>query len=185
MRMRFARLTVLATLIVPLGVMGVFAAPASAEEGPTCTGGSGKMKISPGLTETAQIQTITIKGKLTGCENKHKPFRKTSTTANYTVTEKTTEPVSCATFAGESPAGGSPTGTVSIKWKEKGVGESTGTISIPLSGLAEVEISGQVESGAFAGSKISGAVVETLNGTCEGKKKKKQATANATRSNSY
>jgi hypothetical protein len=185
MRRRFARLSVLTAVIVPLGVTGVFAASASAEAGPTCTGGSGEMKLSPGLTETAQIQKIAIKGKLSGCET---PAH-TATSATYKVTEETSEPVSCATV--EDATYNVKPGSVSIKWKGKGIGTSTGMIGIPLSVVPEVGFTGMVESGAFAESKIAGTVTETLKGTCGvgkgGKKPKpvKSTTMNVSKSNSY
>ena len=55
-----------------------------------CTGNSGTVTLSPGLTDTAAVQTMRIKGTLTGCAGD--PF----TEARYTATLKTAGPVSCS-----------------------------------------------------------------------------------------
>jgi len=164
---------VLTALIVPLGMIGVFAAPASAEAGPECTGNTAKMKLSPGLTFTSVYQTITINGKLSGCTGGG------VTSAKYTV--KTSGPASCE--EGSVLKGTYQEGTIVITWKGKGLpkgaGNSIGTFLMqpPIPpGPSLFAISGMIESGPFAESKIAGEVLVTLKGTCGAKKRIKSAT---------
>jgi hypothetical protein len=152
MRTRYARLSVLTALIVPVGAIGAFAAPASAE-GTTCSGNSGSIKISPGLEETARAQTISIKGMLTGCTG-------SVTSASYRATLKTA-PVTCAAL---KSTGEPATATnLVIKW---GHGNSHGTFSMPLTEMA-VSIGGTIESGPFEKLSIAGTVTQSY-GACGG-----------------
>jgi len=61
------RLAALAAVPAPVAVMAVSAASASAAEGTTCSGNSGTVKYSPGLTNTAKVQNTIVKGTLSGC----------------------------------------------------------------------------------------------------------------------
>ena len=84
---------------------------------PTCTGDTGTVTLSPGLTNTAAVQTMKIKGTLTGCAGT--PF----TGAKYTATLKTGGLVSCAVLK----TGGEPAaGAAKYKWTPKAKA-STGT----------------------------------------------------------
>ena len=167
MRTRLGRLWVLAALAMPLGAISLVASPASAyAEGTTCAGNSGSIKLSPGLQESAQVQNITIKGKLTGCT------ASTATTATYVAHLKTTGPVSCAALAS---AGEAATGSIVIKWSPKGQGNSKGTFSMPLTAVAGVSLGGTLESGPFATGTISGTASQTFASTCSGGKGKKKA----------
>jgi hypothetical protein len=167
MRTRLGRLWVLATLAIPLGAISLVATPASAyAEGTTCSGNSGSIKLSPGLQESAQVQNITIKGKLTGCTGS------TVTSATYLAHLKTTGPVSCAALASTGEAA---TGSIVIKWSPTGQGNSSGTFSMPLTAVAGVSLGGTLESGPFATSTISGTVSQTFAGACGGGKGKKKA----------
>lgn len=158
MRTRFTRLSVLVALAAPLATMGISAAPASAAEGTTCSGNSGSIKLSPGLSESAQVQNISIKGSLSGCTG-------AVTSAKYVAHLKTTDPVSCTAL---SSTGEAATGTIVIKWSPKGQGNSNGTFSMPLTELAGVSIGGTLESGPFETLKISGTVSQSFQGTCGG-----------------
>jgi hypothetical protein len=163
---RFARLSVLAALMAPIGAMGLAAAPAGASAGTTCSANSGSIKLSPGLQESAQVQNITIKGTLSGCTGA------TVTGGTYVAHLKTTNPVSCAALAS---AGEAATGSIVIKWSPKGQGNSNGTFSMPLTAVAGVSISGTLAGGPFPTSSISGTVSQSFAGTCGGGKGKKKA----------
>ncbi len=165
MRTRFAGLSVLAALIAPLATMGVSAAPASAVTGTICSENHGTLKLSPGLNESAHVQNISIKGMLSGCTG-------TVTAGSYVAHLKTTNPVTCAALAS---AGEAATGSLVIKWSPKGQGNSSGTLSMPLSGLASVSMSGTLNQGPFATLGISGTVSQSFQGTCGGGTGKKKA----------
>src|ERR1019366_5237256 len=165
MQTRFARLWVLAALMVPAGIMGLVTAPAGASGGTTCSGNSGSIKLSPGLQESAQVQNITIKGTLSGCTGS------TVTGGSYLAHLKTTNPARCAALGS---AGEAATGSMVIKWSPKGQGNSNGTFSMPLTALAGVSIGGTLESGPFATLGISGTVSQSFAGTCGGSGKGKK-----------
>ncbi len=113
--------------------------------GETCEQNSGTIKLSPGLSETPQVQAITIKGTLTGCDGPAEP-----TGATYVAHLKTTEEVTCSTLSSLS---GEPTTTsvsLVVKWSPKGVGNSHGTLVLPLT-EAGGSFEGTVEGGPFAG----------------------------------
>jgi hypothetical protein len=127
----------------------------------TCTGDSGKAKYSPGLTNTVQAQTVTVKGTLSGCSGEG------FTAAKYAATLRTTGAVSCALLT--SPAGELATGAVIIKWSPKiSGGSSSGTLRVPLTGTSGVSIGGTLEGGPFSPSSLTGAISQTFTGaaTC-------------------
>jgi hypothetical protein len=104
-----------------------------------CSGDTGTIKISPGLTDTAAVQTMKIKGTLSGCS--YEPFTETT----YTATLKTAAPVSCSVLAG---AGEPATGAAKFKWTPKPKpSKSTGILELPLTGASEGTSSGKVTAG--------------------------------------
>ncbi len=169
MRTRFAWWSVLAALAVPLGAMGVSTASASAATATECTGNSGTIKLSPGLSETPQVQNISIKGTLSGCSGEEG-----FTGASYNAHLKTADAVSCSVL---TEAGAAEVETnINIKWS----GVSSGTFSMPLTEVP-VSLGGTLTSGPFSGESIAGTVSQTFTGgaTCgvstAGKKKPKKA----------
>ncbi len=130
-----------------------------------CTGDSGTVKLSPGLTETAAVQTVKIKGTLTGCSGEG------FASASYQATVRTTLPVSCSVLT----EGGEPaTGTSKVKWTPTAK-PSTGTLSLPLTEAPGAALTDTVTGGPFSPLSLSGTVSEKFTGgpTCgqpEGKK---------------
>src|SRR5579862_6519298 len=122
--MRRLTLTLAALVVVALAGTTASASAASSE---TCEN-SGSIKLSPGLSNTPQVQNISIKGQLKNCTGEEAPF----TGGKYTAHLKTTEAVTCATLSGSSAT----TGTVVIKWTPSGGGNSHGSFSLPLTELA-------------------------------------------------
>ena len=118
----------------------------------TCAGNIGTVALSPGLTDTAAVQTMKIKGTLTGCVAE--PFA----TVNYTATLKTAGAVSCSVLTGAGePAGGA----VKYKWTPTAK-PSTGTLSVPLTQTPATcgqkvgkKAAKAVKKGAFVGSAVS------------------------------
>jgi hypothetical protein len=164
----FKRLSAAAALIAPIAMMSISTAPASAAEGTTCTGNSGSAKFSPGLTSSAKVQNVIVKGTLSGCSGGG------VSGGSYIAHLKTTNAVSCAALAGP---GEPATGTVVIKWSPKGQGNSNGTFSMPLTGVPGVSLAGTLESGPFATMSLSGTVSQTFSGTCGAAVGKKKAKA--------
>ena len=134
---------------------------------PTCTGNTGTVKLSPGLTNTAAVQTMKVKGTLTGCAGT--PF----TEATYTATLKTAAPVSCSVLgtAGEAAAG-----AAKYKWTPKAKA-STGTLSMLLTETPDIAFSGEVTTGSYAPLTLAGFATESFTGaaTCAEKVGKKAA----------
>jgi YVTN family beta-propeller protein len=134
-----------------------------------CTGDAGTVTLSPGLTDTAAVQTMKIKGTLMGCAGT--PF----TGATYTATLKTAGPVSCSVLktAGEPAAGASK-----YKWTPKAKA-STGTLSMPLTETPEIAFSADVTGGSYSPMTLAGTATESYTGgaTCDEKAGKKAAKA--------
>ena len=125
---------------------------------PTCTGNTGTVTLSPGLTDTAAVQTMKIKGTLTGCAGT--PF----TGATYTATLKTAGPVSCSVLR---TAGEPATGAAKYNWTPKAKA-STGTLSMLLTETPDIAFSGEVTSGSYAPLTLTGFATEsfTFGATC-------------------
>jgi len=144
-----------------------YAAP---DTGTICTQNeASKVKLSPGLQatagpeeeSTAHVQNITVKGIVKGCTGS------TVTEANYVAHLKTNGPVDCSVLA----TGETAEGTVVIKWKPKGQGNSHGTMSMELIGGGTTIFGDLSGTGPFEGLGLYGP--STLEfGACPGDKSK-------------
>ena len=123
-----------------------------------CTGNTGTVKLSPGLTNTPAVQTMKLKGTLTGCAGE--PF----TEVKYTATLKTAGPVSCSVLKGP---GETATGASKYKWTPKAKA-STGTLGMLLTETPAVALSGEVGAGSYSPLTLSEKVTEAYTGgaTC-------------------
>jgi hypothetical protein len=127
---------------------------ASAQE--TCSGNSGKLSLSPGVTNTAAVQVVKVKGVLSGCSGS-RPY----TEAKYAGTLKTVKGVTCTSLTSSSEQ--SATGPLLVKWLPKARGaESNGTLSVPLTQAPGAILGGSLESGQFSPSDIAGTVSQTF-----------------------
>jgi YVTN family beta-propeller protein len=135
-----------------------------------CTGNTGTVTLSPGLTDTAKVQTMKIKGTLTGCAG-GKPF----TEAKYTAKLKTAGPVSCSVL---KTAGEPATGAATYKWTPKAK-PSKGTLNMPLTETPDIAFSGEVTTGSYSPQTLTGAATESYTGaaTCGERVGKKTAKA--------
>lgn len=159
MRTRFIQLSIAAALVAAMSATGALTASASAAEGTTCSGNSGSVTLSPGATnESAKVQNIVVKGVLSGCTG---PV----TDAKYVAHLKTTSAVTCTTLF---TPGETATGTVVLKWKPKGQGNSNGSLTLTVTEGPGATIGGTVESGPFAAMGISGSL-ESLTPLFTGK----------------
>ncbi len=137
-----------------------------------CTSNSGTLTLSPGLTDTATVQTVEIKGTLTGCAGE--PFTEVKFAALLT----TAGPVSCSVLTG---TGETATGASTYKWtpKPKKAPASTGPLSMPLTETPDIAFSGEVTSGFYAPLTLTGFATERFAGgaTCGEQVGKKAAEA--------
>jgi YVTN family beta-propeller protein len=131
-----------------------------------CNGNTGTVTLSPGLTDTATVQTMKIQGVLTRCEGK--PF----TEVSYTATLKTAGPVSCSVL---TRVGERATGTVVYKWMPKAKA-SSGALTVPPTETPNIAFSGEVATGSYSPLTLSGTMTEGyLGGVTCGEKVGKQA----------
>jgi hypothetical protein len=168
-RRKLAAAVALVGLLSATTLLGASAASASIE-GTSCSGNGGMIKLSPGLSETPTVQSISIKGTLSGCTNSVFAGR-------YVAQLKTTNAVTCAALAG---GGEVATGKIVLKWSPKRHGNSIGFFGIGLTETPESAISGGIERGPFEGGTISGSMTQKYSGTCGGKKKVKKGTFSGT-----
>jgi YVTN family beta-propeller protein len=142
----------------PVGVAITITTPAAAK----CTTNTGTLTLSPGLTGTPAVQTLKIKGTLTGCTGK--PFTK----ATYAATLKTAGAVSCSVL---KAAGETATGAAEYAWTPKAKA-SKGTLSLLLTEIPGVAFSGEVATGSYSPLTLSGTATESYTGaaTCATKK---------------
>ncbi len=142
----------------------------------TCEQNSGTIKLSPGLTETPHVQTITIKGVLTGCDGPQEPAGGT-----YVAHLTTTEEVTCATLASISSEPTTTSTSLVVKWAPKGLGNSHGSLVVPATEVPGVPLEGKLEGGPLteALTIVSGTVSESFTGgaTCGVPNGKKAAKA--------
>jgi hypothetical protein len=135
----------------------------------TCASNTGTITLSPGLTHTAAVQTMKIKGKLTGCSGE------SFTGTTYTATLKTTGMVGCPVLKG---AGEPASGAASFKWTPKAKpAATTGTLGMLLTETPSVALSGALTTGPFSPLALSGKTSMTFAGgpTCGTKAVKKGA----------
>ncbi len=140
----------------------------------TCQTNSGTIKLSPGLTETPAVQSITVKGTLGGCSG-----AAAATSATYVEHLTTKEEVGCWTLSSISAEPTTTATSLTVKWTPK-VNGTSGGLLMPLTEIAGVPIEGKLEGGPFSSplSVVGGTVSESFTGgpTCgiaEGKKQPK------------
>ena len=123
-----------------------------------CTSNAGTLKLSPGLTNSPAIQTVKIKGTLTGC------LAGLFTDTNYTATLKTAGPVSCSVL---KAAGETATGASKYKWTPKAK-SSSGNLGMLVTEQPEAAFTGETTSGSHAPLTLSGKATESYAGgaTC-------------------
>ncbi len=134
---------------------------------PTCTINAGTLTLSPGLTNTPAVQTVKVKGTISGCTGA--PF----TEVVYSATSKTAEMVGCPVL---KTTGEQASGAAKFKWTPKAKpAKSTGTLGMLLTETPSVAFSGEITAGSFSPLSLSGKASETFTGaaTCGTKAVKK------------
>ena len=127
----------------------------------TCESAQGSIKLSPGLDETPRVQSITVKGTLTGCAGSL-----AATGAKLTGHLTTTEAVTCATLATVFAEPQTASVSLAVKWTPGGSGSSTGSLVLPLSEAAFEGFGGTLEGGPLQAPVAFGAasIVESFTG---------------------
>jgi hypothetical protein len=165
MKINLGRLSALSVLVSAIGLMCAFTASASADS-ITCKV-TGTIKLSPGLTETPQVQNIQIVKKKGALLSECTGSETSVTGGNINIHMRTTEAVSCSALTGPGAAV-TPENAI-FKWQPKGTENSLGLISIPLTEMP-VAISGSVNAepstAPFAGDTVSGEVTQKYGATC-------------------
>ena len=162
-------------MVVAAAVSGLcLAATASASADSTSCTAAGSVKLSPGLTETPQVQNIQIKGTLSGCVS----IESTVTEGKFQIHEKTAGPVTCKAL---TEGAASTEASITLKWKPK---PEEGPNSAGSGGVSLIEgpaaLSGTISSGPFNEDALGGSLTQAYTGgpTCgqetehKGKKKK-------------
>ncbi|MHB8235611.1 MAG: fibronectin type III domain-containing protein, partial [Solirubrobacteraceae bacterium] len=111
----------------------------------TCERSQGSIKLTPGLSETPQVQAITVKGQLSECDG---PLGFESATFVDRLT--TTEEVTCSVLASASAEPTTAPVSLSVKWLPSEAGSSKGSLLMPLSEVAATGLSGTLEHGPFS-----------------------------------
>jgi hypothetical protein len=107
-----------------------------------CTSNHGTIHLTPGLTETPAVQSITIKGELAGCDGPNVPE-----TGKYTIKEKTTEEVTCSYLQSTTVEPTTTVGALTVKWLPLEEGTSKGTLAMPISEVFFAGIAGSLKAG--------------------------------------
>jgi YVTN family beta-propeller protein len=133
-----------------------------------CEGNAGTIKLSPGLTGTAAVQTVKIKGTLSGCLGEN------FTAVGYKAALKTSGPVSCSAL---HEAGEPATGSAKYKWTPKKANGLEGPLSVPLTETLAGAFSSEAPAPPAASwlLTMTGTVTDTFTGglTCGAKPVKK------------
>jgi hypothetical protein len=124
----------------------------------TCATSTGTVTLSPGLSNTAAVQTVKVKGTLKQCAGD------SFTEATYVATLRTAAPVSCSMLKEQ---GETATGAATYKWTPRAKA-STGTLSVPLTETPAAALSGEVTTGPFSPLALSVTATERYTGgaTC-------------------
>ncbi len=141
----------------------------------SCETNTGTIKLSPGLTETPQVQSITIKGTLGSCDG-----ASGVESASYVAHLKTAEEVTCSALQSYASEPTTVPVSLSVKWAPHELGTSHGTLAVPITEASAAPLTGSLEGGPFAAPEpiIGGEIFETFEGgyACglsEGKRKAK------------
>jgi hypothetical protein len=110
----------------------------------TCSVNDGTIKLSPGLSETPRVQTITISASLARCEGPNVPE-----SGSYSLKEKTTEAVTCSYLQQSTTTPTTTPGKLTVTWSER-EGSSTGTLTVPISEVSLTGITGSLKGGPFS-----------------------------------
>ena len=110
-----------------------------------CERSTGTIKLSPGLSETPHLQTITIKGRFSECGG-----ASGMESATYTEHLRSTEEMTCSALQSASLEATAEVLSLSLKWAPAELGKSKGSLLIPISEVPMTGLSGTLEGGPFS-----------------------------------
>ncbi len=127
----------------------------------SCETNRGTIKLSPGLSETPHVQTITIKGELGECDGSAGVE-----SATYVDHLKTTEEVTCSVLGSLSSEPTTEPVSLSFKWAPHELGTSHGTLVVPITEAATAALTGTLEGGPFSAPEAltGGEIYESFTG---------------------
>jgi hypothetical protein len=163
------RLVVVGALLAAFAMVGT----ASASAASTSCEASGKIKLSPGLTNTPTTQNVQVKGTLTNCTSVESEV----TSGKFQLHFKTAEPIDCATLKTVGVGAAAEENKIILKWGS--AGNSQGPASLLITEEPGAALTGSITSGPFEGGTVSGSLSQKYTGgaTCgesSGKKKGKK-----------
>ncbi|MGO9876519.1 MAG: hypothetical protein ACLPVY_22310 [Acidimicrobiia bacterium] len=144
---RIYLLTMVVALVAPVAVLT--AGPASAAGGTTCGKPSGTITISPGLTSTPTVQTISVVLPVKACKGG-------GVTGGTSKGSLKTAAIDISTFANGKPI----TLNDTITWNTKATTTFSATTNtkISSSGAITATIKGKVTKGLFVGGTVTATV---------------------------
>jgi len=110
----------------------------------SCSVNHGTIKLTPGLTETPSVQTITVTGELSECDGPQ-----VAEAGKYTDHLTTTEAVTCSALSSASLTPTTKSTSFTVKWVPLEEGTSKGTLIVPLSEVPMAGVSGTLKGGPF------------------------------------
>jgi hypothetical protein len=113
--------------------------------GSSCESASGTIKLSPGLSETASVQNVTVKGELRECGGSFGPEA-----GRFTAHLRTIEPVGCAVLQSASLEPVTESSSLKVSWLPAGEGSSTGSLVLALGEAGLTGLSGSLQGGPFS-----------------------------------
>ena len=127
----------------------------------TCEQDTGTIKLSPGLTETPHVQSITVKGELGGCDG---PLDIEG--GRYAAHLKTIGQVTCSALQSLSAEPTTEASLVLVKWLPSESGVSHGSLSVPITEVFGEGLQGSLSGGPFTSpAGVSAAsLTESFNG---------------------
>ena len=111
--------------------------------GEVCEQDGGTIKLSPGLTATPHVQSITMTGRLKGCDGPAEP-----TEGSYVAHLTTAEAVTCSVLTGVPAESSTTPVSFVVNWAPKEAGSSHGTLIVPLTEWGS-SLEGTLEGGPF------------------------------------
>jgi hypothetical protein len=138
----------------------------------SCAVNHGTIKLTPGITETAHLQAITVSGEFSECSGPGPESGK------YVDHLTTTEEVTCSALSSASVEPTTKSTSLTVKWLPLEEGTSKGTLTLPVSEVSLTGISGTLSGGPFtaptpikAASIAEGFTGASLCGVPQGKNK--------------
>lgn len=111
----------------------------------TCEYASGMLKLAPGLTNAAKIQTIIVKGEFAHCDG---PLAISS--GRFTDHLRSTTPLTCSVLTSALSSPNTSSVSLALAWSPATAGSSRGTLPIPLAEGSLGGVSGTLEGGPFS-----------------------------------